>query len=121
MKPLIWLGLLAALPAALTTPLQAADEPMARRADPWVPPAARIRSTEPPTEGAALQAQVLTRLRQRFDAADPQRYGSITREQARSAGLGFVSLHFEHIDARRSGSVSFEDLRRYIERRSLAQ
>ncbi|HSW04136.1 EF-hand domain-containing protein [Aquabacterium sp.] len=113
MKRLIWLGLLAALPGSVL----AADESMARRADPWVPPAARIRSTEPPTEGAALQAQVAAKLRQRFDAADSGRYGSITRDQAQRAGLGFVSRHFDQIDARRSGSISFDELQRYLARR----
>lgn len=96
----------------------AQDASMASRADPWVPPAARIRSTEPPSSGAALQAQVNAKLRQRFDAADIQRYGSITQEQARRAGLGFVSQHFAQIDSQRSGSISFDELQRFIARRS---
>ncbi len=106
---LIWLGLLL-LPAAL----HAADEPMARRADPWVPPAARIRSADAPTAGPALQAQVIDKLRRRFDAADPRGYGAITRTQAERAGLGFVSQHFDRIDTQRSGSISFDELQRYL-------
>lgn len=107
--PLLWLTLMLA-PALL----QAADEPPARRADPWVPPAARIRSSETPSSGAALQAQVATKLRARFDAADPRGYGAITRTQAERAGLGFVSRHFERIDTRGSGSISFDELQRYL-------
>jgi hypothetical protein len=96
----------------------AQEASMASRADPWVPPAARIRSTDAPSSGAALQAQVAAKLRQRFDAADIRRYGSITQEQARRAGLGFVSQHFEQIDSQRSGSISFEELQRFIARRN---
>ncbi|WP_395699214.1 EF-hand domain-containing protein [Aquabacterium sp.] len=105
---LAWLVLL--LPATL----HAADPPAPRRADPWVPPAARIRSAEPPTSGAALQAQVTDTLRRRFDAADPRGYGAISRAQAERAGLGFVSRHFERIDTQGSGSVSFDELQRYL-------
>lgn len=109
---------LAFVAAGLPGMAAAQDNAMAGRADPWVPPAARVRSTEPPSSGAALQAQVANKLRQRFEAADIQRYGSITQEQARRAGLGFVSQHFEQIDSQRSGSVSFDELQRYLARRS---
>lgn len=118
MKRRTTMQLLAPLALAVTGMATAQDSSMASRADPWVPPAARIRSSEPPSTGAALQAQVAAKLRQRFDAADIQRYGSITQEQARRAGLGFVSQHFEQIDSQRSGSVSFDELQRYIARRS---
>jgi hypothetical protein len=101
---------------ALSGAAPAADESMARRADPWVPPEARIRSPEPPSEGLALQAQVLEKLRRRFEAADAGRYGSISREQARRAGFGFVAQHFERIDAQRSGSISFQELQRFLAR-----
>ena len=40
--------------------------------------------------------------------------------QARAAGLGFVANHFEGIDTRRAGRVSFEDVRRYWAARSAA-
>jgi hypothetical protein len=86
--------------------------------DPWVPPAARghVRPA-PETHGRALRAQVERKLRERFDAADTQRQGSITREQARAARLGFVAEHFDAIDESRSGRVTFEDVKRYLRSR----
>lgn len=113
--------LLASLLVALGTNALATEGRMADRADPWLPPAARVRSPEPPAAGPALQAQVLDKLRRRFEAADSSGYGSITREQARRAGLGAISAQFDQIDAARSGSISFEDWRRHLARRSLAQ
>ena len=82
--------------------------------DPWVPPPARQPSSTPPTEGAALRAQIEAKLRAGFEAADTQRSGSLTREQARAAGLGIVADNFERIDTKRSGRVSFDDLKRYL-------
>ena len=82
--------------------------------DPWVPPDARKPSTAPPTEGAALRAQVEHKLRQAFDAADVTHSGSLTRQQASAAGLGFVARHFDEIDRQKSGAVRFEDVKRYM-------
>ena len=82
--------------------------------DPWVPPDARKPSTAPPTEGAALRAQVERKLRQAFDAADVNHSGSLTRQQANAAGLGFVARHFDEIDRQKSGAVRFEDVKRYM-------
>ncbi len=83
----------------------------------WVPPAVRKPSLAPPTEGAALQAQVEAKLRRRFDAADVQHTGTLTIEQARAAGLGLLANHFDHIDTRGSGRVSFDDLTRFLRAR----
>jgi hypothetical protein len=90
----------------------AADEPR----DPWVPPAVRHAASAPETRGAALQGQAERKLRAAFDAADTERRGSITREQARAAGLGAVADQFEQIDAGQRGRVSFDDLRRHWQR-----
>jgi len=100
-------SLVLALPLAAT----AADATALR--DPWVPPAARLAASAPETRGAALQAQAERKLRAAFEAADSQQRGSITREQARAAGLGFVAEHFDRIDGARRGRVSFEDVQRY--------
>lgn len=96
-----------------------AAEPMAVGAqqplrDPWVPPGARNPSKAPPLEGAALRAEVERKLRQAFDAADVNRSGSLTRQQANAAGLGFVARHFDEIDRRKSGAVRFDDVKRYL-------
>ena len=82
--------------------------------DPWVPPDARKPSTAPPTEGAALRAQVERKLRQAFDAADVNHSGSLTRQQANAGGLGFVARHFDEIDRQKSGAVRFDDVKRYM-------
>jgi len=82
--------------------------------DPWVPPEARKPVAAPPTEGAALRAQVERKLRQTFDAADVSHAGSLTRQQACAAGLGFVAQHFDEIDRQKSGVVRFDDVKRYM-------
>lgn len=88
--------------------------------DPWVPPAVRQAASAPLTRGTALQSQVDAKLKASFDAADVDKRGSITREQARAAQLGIVARHFDQIDVRRSGRVSFEDLQRYLRGRGAA-
>lgn len=113
--------LLLALAASLGAPAVAADESMAARADPWVPPAQRQASAERPPAGAELEAQVQARLKRRFDAADTRRSGLLTRDEARRAGLGFVVRDFEQIDSARRGSVSFDDVQRHLSRRAAAR
>jgi hypothetical protein len=88
-----------------------AQQPMR---DPWVPPESRPTSVSPPTEGAALRAQVERKLKQAFDAADVNQTGSLTRRQASAAGLGFVARHFDEIDRHRSGVIRFDDVKRYL-------
>jgi hypothetical protein len=82
--------------------------------DPWVPPESRKPSESPPSEGAALRAQVERKLKQAFDAADVSGAGSLTRQQATAAGLGFVARHFDEIDRQRTGAVRFDDVKRYL-------
>jgi hypothetical protein len=104
----------------LWVPLAAiAAEPMAAKTeqplrDPWVPPESRKPSTAPPAEGAALRAQVERKLKKAFDAADVAHTGSLTRQQASAAGLGFVARHFEQIDRQRNGAVRFDEVKRYL-------
>jgi hypothetical protein len=85
--------------------------------DPWVPPALRNVKPAPATEGAELQAQVERKLRARFDAADVERTGALTRDQAEAAGLGVVAKNFDRIDTAGTGKVTFEDLKRYLRSR----
>ena len=80
--------------------------------DPWVPPAARAKAAAKPlvapASGAALDAQVEAKLRRRFvAAASPD--GTLTREQARAAGLGAIAERFDAIDRAGRGAVRFED------------
>jgi hypothetical protein len=96
------------------TPTMAQPDPALQRADPWLPPHARVHNGRVSPEGAALQALALDKLRRRFEAADTPGFGTLSRTQAERAGLGFVAAHFDGIDAMKSGHVSFEELRRYL-------
>jgi len=97
--------------AAFAAVAQTMETPML---DPWVPPTLRKAAPLPPAEGMALKAQVERKLRASFDAADVAGTGSLTREQARAAGLGFVVKNFDRIDAAGAGRVTFDDLKRYL-------
>ncbi len=113
-------ALLAGLPPAYAVqpenvgPSTALQTPLC---DPCLPPALRNVTPAAPTEGAALQAQVESKLRQRFDAADVAQRGAHAREQARAAGLGLVANEFDRIDTAGRGSVTFEDVKRYLRAR----
>jgi len=102
--------------AAQGTPSPGFEQPMR---DPWVPPSVREKSTlkvAPQTEGAALDAQVEAKLRARFAAAAKES-GTLTREQARAAGLGAIAENFDAIDRQGRGVVTFEDYRRFLRER----
>lgn len=85
--------------------------------EPWVPPAvAREAQALPKAKrGAELGAEVERRLRADFEAAAPA--GTLTRDQARAAGLGFITNHFDAIDRRGTGVVRFEDYRAFLKSR----
>jgi hypothetical protein len=81
--------------------------------DPWVPPElAKKARAAPASSGVELRQEVERKLRARFEDAAPS--GSLTRAEARAAGLGFIDRHFEAIDRRHVGRVSFEDYRRFL-------
>ncbi len=107
-----------ALGSALPARAASADSPPAtietQLRDPWVPPELRKPAATPAPQGAALRAQVERKLKAGFDAADVNRSGILTREQARSAGLGYIVKHFDDIDRQRAGAVSFDDVKRYL-------
>jgi hypothetical protein len=110
-----WLGWIACCTAAHAAGQGASAEvPML---DPWVPPAtAKAAETLPKAKrGADLRAEVERKLRADFDAAAPQ--GTLTRDQARAAGLGFIANHFEAIDRRGAGAVRFEDYAAFLRSR----
>lgn len=91
-------------PAAIETPHR----------DPWVPPSAVPAAPAAPTTGAQLRAEAEQRLAAAFAAADTAHKGTLTRNEARAAGLGFVARHFDEIDTTRTGAVSFDDVSRYL-------
>ena len=99
--------------AAQGTPSAASEQPMR---DPWVPPAVREKSAlklAPITEGDELDAQVEAKLRARFAAAAKEG-GTLTRDQARAAGLGAIAESFDAIDRQGRGVVTFEDYKRFL-------
>ncbi|UUZ53928.1 EF-hand domain-containing protein [Massilia sp. H-1] len=53
----------------------------------------------------------------RFQEADLDTSGSLTREEARRAGLGFVDNNFDEIDTAGRGKVSFDDVRKFMAQR----
>jgi hypothetical protein len=85
--------------------------------DPWVPPHVKKSPTYVPTQGDELRAQVEQKLKATFDAADKSGTGSLTREQARAAGLGFIAENFDAIDRRKSGAVRFDDVKLFLKNR----
>jgi len=108
---------LAALPAnsfAADNPPASAETPMR---DPWIPPDARKPSTASPTTGAALREQVERKLKRAFDEADTGHTGTLTREQAKAHGLGYITDHWDEIDRRNAGVVRFDDVKRFLRER----
>lgn len=84
---------------------------------PWLPPDKRKPSSEPAASGEELRAQAIHKLKKRFEEADLDASGSLTKDEARKAGLGFVVKNFDRIDAGHRGLVSFDDLKAYMQQR----
>jgi len=91
---------------------------MAQLGDPYVPSRvkahARAMGLQPQTSGSSLQKQALGKLRQKFNEADREQSGRISRQQAQQAGFGFVANHFDAIDRQHRGSISFDELKAYL-------
>jgi uncharacterized membrane protein len=86
---------------------------------PSLPPALRgAASSTPPASGEQLRKQAMQKLRQRFEAADLDASGRLTRAEAERAGLGFVSQRFDEFDGARSGAVSFDDVSKVLRART---
>jgi len=115
MKPRIAVALLAFIagPAAAVT-TATMERPLC---DPCVP-APLKKSVSASPQGADLRAQVEAKLRAPFDAAAPG--GSMTRDQARAAGLGFIDRNFDAIDVAGRGAISFADYKRFLKARGAA-
>ena len=92
------------------------DDPTKRvqNSDPYLPPASRTPSLQPPPTGDALRAQVLLKLQNDFARADVDHAGSVTQAQADRAGLGLIARHFDKIDTKRAGRVTFDQVREYL-------
>ena len=100
-------------PAVLSAPV---------RPDPYVPPAMRHPPRDEASGPVLLHFQAMQKLKKRFEDADLDHSGTLTRDEARQAGLGFVDKNFDHIDTAQRGAVSFDDLKAYlIQRREEAR
>ncbi len=110
MRTALILSLLAAAVAAQATP----------HLDPGRPPTAALEAARvenrlrPASVGATLDADAERHLRASFDAADTAHRGTLSRTQAQAGGFGWIANHFDAIDTRRAGRVSFDDVKRYL-------
>ena len=106
-------GLAAASYASAQAPQP--DTPSAMRAgEPYLPPALRKPLREASNGTALLRYQPMQKLKQRFEAADLDGSGTLSRDEARRAGLTVVDKNFDHIDTAQRGAVSFDDLKAYL-------
>jgi hypothetical protein len=128
---LLQLTMLTALAAASiahaqTPQPEAAVPPVARSTpaypDPYVPQALRQPLRDPSSGPILLRYQAMQKLKKRFDDADLDGSGTLSRDEARKAGLGFIDKNFDHIDSAQRGAVNFEDLKAWlIQRREEAR
>jgi hypothetical protein len=108
------------LPALLVAAAAAQAGPFL---DPGRPPAAAQQAaraegrTRAASVGAALDSEAMESLRASFEAADVAHRGTLSPDEARAGGFGWIADHFEAIDTRHAGRVSFDDVRRYLEAR----
>ncbi len=108
---------------ALALLLAAAAAHAGPRLDPGRPPSAALQAaqadnrTRPASVGATLDADTERLLRASFDAADPAHRGTLSRAEAQAGGFGWIASHFDAIDTRHAGRVSFDDVRRYLKLR----
>jgi hypothetical protein len=82
--------------------------------EPYIPPALRKPLRDASPGPVLLRYQPMQKLKQRFDAADLDGSGTLSREEARRAGLTVVDQNFDHIDTAQRGNVSFDDLKTYL-------
>ena len=88
--------------------------------DPGQPPAAARQAAQaeirarPASVGATLDADAERLLRASFDAADAAHRGTLSRAEAQAGGFGWIANHFDAIDTRHAGRVSFDDVKRYM-------
>jgi hypothetical protein len=84
---------------------------------PALPPHLRTPSAQPAASGQALRNEALRKLQKRFEQADLDASGSLTRDEAERAGLGFVVASFDQIDSAKRGKVSFDDVKKFMQQR----
>lgn len=90
----------------------------AQNCDPCVPASVRQKAiAAAPLPAQTLPEAVTQRLKARFDAADVNRTGTLTRAQAEAGGFGFIALNFDAMDRRKVGAVTFDDVAMFLRSR----
>ena len=98
-------------PAVRTTATAGAATPYS---DSYVPRSMRQPQRDIAPGPVLLRFTTLQKLKKRFEDADADRSGTLTREEARQAGLTIVDKNFDGIDTAQRGQVSFDDLNAYL-------
>jgi hypothetical protein len=117
-------GALAGGPARAQASAASAPSAAHRHLDPGTPPLAARQAAQAERRAAAqsggvsLDAQAEGQLRASFDAADRTHRGALTQAEAQAGGFGWISQHFDAIDTRHAGEVTFDDVRRYLQSRN---
>jgi len=113
MRIVLFTSMLALATAATAAPLR----------DPAQPPSAVRQAAQaqnrmrPASVGATLDAEAQAHLRTSFEAADVAHRGTLSRDEARAGGFGWIANHFDAIDTGHAGRVSFDDVLRYLRTR----
>ena len=117
-------ALLAAANAGAQTPPAETPAPAVRTAaivgaatpysDSYVPRSMRQPQRDIAPGPVLLRFTTLQKLKKRFEDADADHSGTLTREEARQAGLTIVDKNFDGIDTSQRGQVSFDDLNSYL-------
>jgi hypothetical protein len=97
--------------------LNACAQASAVNQGPYLPPALRSPPPSTPASGQALRNEAMDKLKKRFQEADLDANGRVTREEAKRAGLGYVENNFDEIDTGGHGQVSFDDVRTFMTQR----
>lgn len=87
------------------------------KCDPCVPATVREKLQAQAVVATTLPKAVTSRLKERFDAADVNRSGTLTRAQAEAGGFGFIAQNFDAIDRRKAGAVTFEEVKGFLRTR----
>ena len=106
---------------ALSMSMAAIATHAAPHLDPGAPPLAARQAaqaenrTRPASVGAVLDSDADRLLRASFDTADAAHRGTLSRAEAQAGAFGWIANHFDAIDTRHAGRVSFDDVRAYLQ------
>ena len=122
LHPILLTALLACAGAGAQTPQAETPTPVVRAAsavatpysDAYVPRSMRQPQRDIAPGPVLLRFTTLQKLKKRFEDADADHSGTLTREEARQAGLTIVDKNFDGIDTSQRGQVSFDDLNSYL-------